>query len=105
MSYYSISSPARFCEKRNVFETLNVIVDIENSRIELVSEDKKDVIRLDLIGVSAFEETLQKIAKSKHFQSALKEKIVEHGRKCTMDARALRDRQTPPHTSAIHGSQ
>ena len=105
MSYYSISSPARFCEERNIFESFNVIVDIENNRIELVSEDKKNVIRLDLIGVSALEETLQKIANSKHFQSTLKGTIVEHGIKCTMNARALRECQPPPHTSAIQGSQ
>lgn len=79
MPYYSISAPARFCRERNKFELLKVIVDIENGRIEFVSEDTKDVIKFDLIGVAALEETLREIANNEHFQSALREKIAEQG--------------------------
>lgn len=79
MSYYSISVPARFCRERNIFESLNVIGNIENGIIELASENTKDVIKLDLIGVAALEETLREIANSEHFQSTLREKIAEHG--------------------------
>lgn len=78
MNYY-IKSPARFCEGSNSFSTIDIIVDIENSRVELVSDDKKDVIRLDLIGADTLRDTLQRIADSERFQAELREKIIEHG--------------------------
>lgn len=90
-SYYSISCPARFCEERNVFETLDVIVDVDSGAVDLVSEDKKGVIRLDLIGADTLRDTLQRIAVSERFQAALREKIVEHGgRYNTMNSSAAR---------------
>ena len=58
-SYYSISCPARFCEERNVFETLDVIVDVDSGAVDLVSEDKKGVIRLDLIGADTLRPCLE----------------------------------------------
>lgn len=76
-----ISSPARFCEERNKFSTIDIIMDIENDRIELVSDDKKDVIRLDLIGADNLVDILQKITDSERFQAALREKFLEHRRR------------------------
>ena len=90
-SYYSISCPARFSEERNVFETLDVIVNVDGGTVELVSDDKKGIIRLDLIGADTLRDTLQRIAGSERFQAALREKIVEHGgRYNTMNSSAVR---------------
>lgn len=69
MPYYSVSSPARFCEEECKFETINIIADIEYNKIELVSEDGKGTINLDLIGASELVDVLQKITNSKRFQS------------------------------------
>lgn len=90
MPYFSINCPARFCEESNTFATFDVIVDIESDRVELVSEDKKNVIRLDLVCADELKETLQGVIGSKPFQDALKEKIVEHrGRYSAMNAAVL----------------
>lgn len=75
MTYY-IKSPAHFCEGSNSYSTIDIIVDIENGRIELVSEDKKDIIRLDLIGANELGDTLQKITDSKRFQTALVDTLL-----------------------------
>ena len=75
---YSISSPARFCKERNVFETLNIIVDVGRGTIDLVSEDKKSVIKLDLNGAAALEDSLRNITGSEQFQGTLREEISKH---------------------------
>lgn len=75
---YSINSPARFRVESDTFETLNIVVDIENNSIELVSEDKKNIIKLDLTGLANLEESLSRIVNSEHFQASLREKILEH---------------------------
>lgn len=72
-NYISICSPARLSDG----STFNIIVDIDNNKIELVSDDEKSTIILDLICAEAFGETLQSLINCKGFQSALREKIVE----------------------------
>lgn len=76
---YSISSPARFCEERNAFETLDVIVDVDGGTVDLISENKKSVIRLDLVCVDTLEEILHEIVNNKRFRSALREKLLNMG--------------------------
>lgn len=80
-SNYSICVPARFCSERKEFETINIIVDIENDRIELISEDKARMIRLDLIGANELRTVLQGLSDGKRYQAALGEKIEEHTRR------------------------
>lgn len=75
---YSINSPARFCKERNVFETLNVIVDVDGGTVNLVSEDKKSIIRLDLNGAAALQDSLRSITGSERFQNALGKEISKH---------------------------
>lgn len=90
MPYFSIKVPARFCEGSNSFATLDLLMDIENDKIELVSEDRKNVIRLDVLCADGLREILQKVSNSKSFQSTLREKIVEHrGRYHAVDLSTL----------------
>lgn len=90
MSYFSVNAPARFCEESNTFATFDLLVDIENDKIELVSKDKKNVISLDVLCTDGLREILQKVSDSKSFQSALREKIVEHrGRYHTVNRSTL----------------
>lgn len=70
--YYSITSPARFCGERNLFETLDVIADIGDGKVNLISEDRKNVIRLDLNGAVELEDILRSITSSKHFQNVVR---------------------------------
>ena len=78
MFYCQISFPGRFCDKRNVFETLNVIVDISGGTVNFISEDKKSVIRLDLNGAAELEECLRSITGSERFQNALGKEVSKH---------------------------
>lgn len=81
-NYISICSPARLSDG----STFNIIVDIDNNKIELVPDKGKSTIILDLICVEAFGEILQSLINCKGIQSALREKIVEHrGRYHAMD--------------------
>lgn len=75
---YLINSPARFCKERNAFETLDVVVEINGGTVDLISEDKKSVIRLDLNGTAALEDSLRSITGSGRFQGALREEISKH---------------------------
>ena len=79
MAHYSICVPAHLPEQINgEGHTFNIIVDIEHNRIELTSEDNKNVICLDLICASEFERTFREVVTSKDFQAALHEKISKH---------------------------
>ncbi len=80
-SNYSIRIPARFCTEKSKFETINAIVDIENDRIELISEDEKSILSLDLIGANELRTALQGLSGGKRFQAALGKKIEEHRRR------------------------
>ena len=78
LSCDTISLPARFNVETNAFETIDIIADIENDRIELVTEDKKDTVKLDLIGAENLGKILHGIINGKQFQAELREKIVKH---------------------------
>lgn len=78
MPYYSITSSARFCGERNLFESLDIIANIGSGKVDLISEDKKSVIRLDLNGAAELEDILRNITGSGHFQRALRKEISEH---------------------------
>ena len=80
-SYFSICIPARFCNEKSEFETINAVVDIDNDRIELVSGDKKSTLSLDLIGASELSMILQELINGKCFQAALRKKIEKQSRR------------------------
>lgn len=80
-SYSSICIPARFCKERSEFETISAVVDIENDRIELISENRENTIRLDLIGANELSMILQELSNDKCFQAALRKKIEKQSRR------------------------
>lgn len=80
--YISICSPARLSDG----STLDMVIDIDNNKIELISGDGKGAVGLDLICAAELEKNLNLLVNSKGFQAALLKKISEHtGRVYTED--------------------
>ena len=80
MPYYSISVPERMPamagqSNGNIFD---IIVDVENNRVEFRSTDQKSIISLDLICVAEVEDILCQLVSSREFQTALAKKLSEH---------------------------
>lgn len=78
MFYFSATVPARFCGEKGSFETIDIVADVDNRKVKLVSEEGKKTITLDLIGTAVLADVLQNLKNCTKFNNSIKKDISEH---------------------------